>query len=508
MAGATLSTGARGVPTSWKRPGTFIEIVFGASANGAGGNTRTVLLLGNKTSAGSATADTEEVLLTSYNDAVTYFGEGSELALMTKAAFTLAPTATLKAIAVTTASGVAASGTLTVAVVATATGTLYLWIHGVEIQVPVISGDTVATQTTNITAAINAKSADLNVTATGNTGTGVITITCRHLGTRGNLIALRKKVVDITGSTYTLSGALLTGGTGTDTLTAALATAATSRHYYYALASVDTTALQAVQAQCDTMAGPLVGKRQQFVYASHASLGTATTQAEALNEERGQGIWAYQFETLPCVIAAAWTAKRSVAESQSYSVNLSLKNFDAVDLWPAVKPPPNEANYATDTTANSALDVGLTPLQVQAGSGHPYVVMSITTHSNDSSGNPDARTLTTNYVTVPDAFGDEFVAWFDSTFTDVKLKDDVTSGDDALPPNTTTPGFIKSLWQSKARERFESLGHIDNLDADYAAWSFNRASGAPQRCNATMPITPTPWLTQLSGQILQRTSGS
>lgn len=504
----TLSLGAAGVPLSMKRPGSYVQVVFGASPNGAGGNTRYVLLLGNKTTAGTATADTEEVLLTSAEDARTYFGEGSELHLMAKAAFQMAPAAALKAIAVTAASGgVAATGTITVANTATASGTATFWIHGVEIPVAIVVGDTVATQTTNITAAINAKSPDLLVTASGNTGTGVITITARHVGTRGNFITLRKKVADVGGSTYTLSGANLSGGTGTDTLTAALDTAARSRHHYYALASVDTTALQAVQTQLDTMAGPLVGKRQQAIYATHASLGTATTQAEALNEERMQGLWAYQFETPPCVIAAAWAAMRSVAESRSYSVELSLKNFDVVDLWPAVKPPPNEANYCTNSTANSALDVGLTPLQVQEGTGHPYVVLSITTHSNDSSGNPDTRTLTTNYVTVTDAVADEFEAWFSSTFPDTKLRDDVTSGDDALPPNTTTPGFVKSMWHSKTRELFENLGHIDNLDEDYESWAFNRASGNANRINATIPITPAAWFTQISARIEQRTPG-
>jgi phage tail sheath gpL-like len=506
---ATLSTGAAGVPISHKRPGSFVQILFGASANGAGGNTRYVLLLGNKTTAGSATVDTEEVLLTGVADAVTYFGEGSELHLMARAAFILAPGATIKAIAVTTATGVAASGTITVGTAATAAGTAYFWIHGVEIAVAVLSGDPVATISANVAAQINAKSSELNVTATSAIdGAGPnykVTITARHIGTRGNLIKLRKKIVDVGATTFTLSGATLASGTGDDSLTASLTTAATSRHYYYACAHVVTSQLQAIQTQLDTMAGPLVGKRQQAIYATHDTLGTATTQAEALNEERMQGLWANKFETLPCVIAAAWTAKRAVLESQSYSVNLSMKNMDAVDLWPAVMPPPNEADYITDSSANSALDVGLTPLQVRAGDAHPYVVMSITTHSNDSSGNPDTRTLTTNYVTVTDAFGDEFVAWFDSTFTDVKLRDDVTSGDDALPPNTTTPTFIKVGWHAKARELFENLGHIEDLDEDYESWAFNRASGAPNRCNATMGVTPAPWLTQMSARIEQRT---
>lgn len=494
-----------GVPISYKLPGARVRVLFGASPNGAGGATRNVLLLGNKTSAGTATADTEEVLLTSSDDAKTYFGPGSELHLMATAAFLKAPAATIKAIAVTEAAGSKATGTITVVGTASGNGTAYFYIHGVEIPVSVLSGDLIGAQATNIAAEINAKADLLNVSATA--ALGVVTITARHNGVRGNLIKIRKLIDStITGSTYTLSAATLTTGAGTDTLTAALATAATQRHYYYGLASVDTTAIQAVQTQCDTMAGPLVGRRQQFVWATHDTLGTATTQAEALNEERGQCLFANKFETLPCVIAACWTAMRSVHEGEELSVNLSSFNPDKVDLYPAVKAPPAEADWLTDSSANSALDVGLTPLQVRATDKHVFLPLSITTHSNDSSGNPDTRTLTTNYVTVPDAFADEFVTWLPTAFVGMKLRDDMTSGDDQLPPNCTTPGIIRSMWQDRARQLFDNAGHINSLDDDTPEWSFSLVSGNPNRVDAIMPITPSPWFTSVVGDIRQKTA--
>ena len=504
---STTSTGAAGVPLSMKLPGVYIQVLFGASPNGAGGGTRKVLLLGNKLATGSATADTEKIALTSAADAVTYFGEGSELALMATAAYTKAPAASLEAIAVTEPAGAKASATITVANAATGSGTATFYIHGVKISVSVLSGDALGTVAANINAEINAKSSLLNVTSA--VLAGVVTITARHNGTRGNLIKLRK-VIDatVTGSTFTLSAAALAGGAGVDALTTALAPAATARDHYYALASVDTTAVQAVQAQCDTMAGPLVGKRQVFVWASHDTLGTATTQVETVNEERGQCLWAYKFETLPCVIAAAWAAMRSVAESESISVNLSSFNPDLVDLWPVVQAPPSEGDWATDSAANSALDVGLTPLQVRQGDKHPYIPLSITTHSNDSSGNPDARTLTTNYVQVPDLFADTFAAWLPSTFVGMKLRSDQESGDDPLPPNVTTPGIVQAMWFDVARRDFENQGHINGLDDDGASWAFNLVSANPNRLNATIPITPAPWFTQASAQVRQQTPGS
>lgn len=500
----TISTGAAGVPISRKLPGVYLQVVFGASPNGAGGGTRKVLLLGNKTSSGSATVDVDKVLLTSVDDAVTYFGSGSELHLMAAAAFQMAPAATIEAIAVTEAAGTKGVMTITVANAATGSGTARFYIHGVEIAVAVLSGDSANTIATNINNEINAKGSQLNAVAT--VVAPVVTITARHNGTRGNLIKVRKTIdASITATTFTLSGSALSTGSGVDSLTAALAVAAATRSHYYALANVDTTAIQAVQTQCDTMAGPLVGKRQVFVWASHDTLGTATTQAEALNEERGQCLWAYNYETLPCVIAAAWTAMRSVAEADNISVNLSSFNPSAVDLWPAVKPPPSEGNWCTDTNANAALDVGLTPLQVREGDKHPFIPLSITTHSNDSLGNPDTRTLTTNYVQVPDLFADDLAAWVPSTFPNMKLRADQASGDDPLPPNVTTPGIVRAMWFDVARRDYENAGHINDLDTDGESWAFNLTSGAPSRLSATIPITPAPWFYALSGKIEQKT---
>jgi len=454
--------------------------------------------------------DSEEADFIDLDDARAKAGP-SELLLMAKAAWIKAPAARLKAIATTPPAGVAATGTINVSGSATGNGSVETVIHGVKISTAVFVANPVNTIAANIASDINAKSDDLLVTAVAAiNGAGPdwkVTVTARHVGTRGNLIRLRvKKDASITGTSFTASGSTLSGGTGDDSLTTALATASTQRHHYYALAHVVTTQLQAVQAQCDTMAGPLVGKRQQFIFGSVDTLGTLTTQVEALNEERGQVVWMKNGESLPCQMAAAWAAIRAVAEGSRVSVNLSaLLNPDVVDLWPAVVPPASDADFIKDSEAAAALDVGISPIQIRAGDKHPYVSLSITTHSNDASGNPDARTLTTNYVSVPDAFADEFAAWIPSTFRDVNLRDDALLGDDPLPENVTTPGIIKSMWKDEARRNWEKRGHINGLDVDYADWAFNIAAGNPNRCNATMPITPAPWFTQMSAKIAQRT---
>jgi len=68
---------------------------FGASPSGAGGGPRKILILANKTSAGSATADTEVFQVTTDDDAVTKAGEGSEFHLMAKTIRRMYPFATI-----------------------------------------------------------------------------------------------------------------------------------------------------------------------------------------------------------------------------------------------------------------------------------------------------------------------------------------------------------------------------------------------------------------------------
>src|SRR3989304_2118392 len=95
--------------TSNKVPGSYIDVVFGVGARSAGDAARRVLLIGNRTTAGSATVAVP-VLVPSVDDAITLFGSGSELHQMAKAAFAANPGVTLYARPVAESGGTAASG--------------------------------------------------------------------------------------------------------------------------------------------------------------------------------------------------------------------------------------------------------------------------------------------------------------------------------------------------------------------------------------------------------------
>lgn len=284
-------------------------------------------------------------------------------------------------------------------------------------------------------------------------------------------------------------------------LTNALATAATSLYDLIAVAHTDTTNLQLLQTHLTSQGAPLVGRGEQGIYCSTASLATSTTQWNALNEGLIQSIWHQNGEDLNIVVAAAWGATRAIAESANPAVNLSSFNMVVVDLYPVVHAPANQGLYTTDSQAAACLDAGGSPIQVTAD-GHAYVARSITTHSQDSSGNPDTRQLDTVNPTVSQMFIKDLSVQIPSQFQGKNLIDDPVESDDETPSTVTTPKRMQAFCSGIATT-WARFGWLDATQTklDLPAWYFSLAPSSPGRVNATMPIHPAQWLVQFSGQV-------
>jgi phage tail sheath gpL-like len=150
-----------------------------------------MLLIGqmNEAAAPGTAVEGTKYLVTSAEHAETLFGVGSELALMAAAVFANFPGAEVYALpAGDAASGVAATGTLTVSGTATAAGTIYLRVAGRLVTAGVAVGDDDEAVAASIEAALDAAAADLPVTA--GVAAAVVTCTARNKGTIGNQITL------------------------------------------------------------------------------------------------------------------------------------------------------------------------------------------------------------------------------------------------------------------------------------------------------------------------------
>ena len=129
------------IDSSYKVPGSFVAISLGAGARSPGTGAMKVLLVGNKSAAG--TGNVNQVYEVAGKDDVKLLaGQGSELHRMAIAIFKANPIASVS-IVIVTAAGTAATKTFTVAgTTASVDGAVEVWIAGERVIAPISIGDT------------------------------------------------------------------------------------------------------------------------------------------------------------------------------------------------------------------------------------------------------------------------------------------------------------------------------------------------------------------------------
>lgn len=472
-----------------KVPGSYIKVSLGVGARSAGDAPRKVLLYGNKLAGGTATVETIYSVLTT-DDANTLFGRGSELARMVAAALKENRNVDLSAIPITESAGTAATGTVTFTGAATAAGAITTTVCGVKAVAAVASGDSVTTVATAVAASINALP-DLPVTA-GNAA-GVVTLTARHKGPRGNDIPFRA-LSEAAGITATASGTKLASGATTDDPQNALDAAASVRFFYHVAPYgqvAQAAELTKFKAHVIAQADAAIGKREQFVLASRDTLANTTTLATGLNEARGSVAWSYNADVEPPMIAAAFASLRAKEESIDRAANLDGKQLLSVTIAP------NTADYPESSELVSALNNGITPLEPV--NGIHRIVRAVTSKSQDASGNPDYAVLDVAKVNVPDGIADDIdLGW--NQFEGFK------AGPDQDPPqplsNVLTPNGVKDFI-GEVLFAAEAAGQIENATQSFEETIVILASSPAGRFEATIPVDVIEGAHQLTGDVRQ-----
>ena len=471
------------IDTSIKLPGAFIQVSLGVGIRSPGAVPFRILLTGNKTSAGSA-ANGELKLLSGPDDAASYFGPGSELHLMAIACFKANPTATVYAIAITSA-GTAAAGTLVFgAGVATTAGTVEVWIRGERVLASVAVGDSVTVIGEAVEAAINART-DLPVTA--NNVAGTVTVTAKNTGPRGNRISMRSRVTGAAAVTHTPATGYLSAGATMDTPQAVLDSLASQRFHLIVSPHYTSTELAIYKSHVSTQAQPLNGQRQRFVACSPDTLAASITLSDAVNEKRGQICWLEDPDDTPAMIAAGFAG--AVAAKLSADRAAPLDGLVITGL----KSQYDIADVPLRTEQISALNNGLTPLGTVDGT--IVNVRSITSYHKDASSNPDYTVLDTHYVDVPDFIGDDIEGNFTSVFSGFKLGED---DEDGVPPGPkiATPNSVRDFIYS--RLALYDNDKLINVVATKGSLVVEKDTQANGRLNADVPCIPIPHFHQLA----------
>jgi phage tail sheath gpL-like len=417
-------------------------------------NAKKLLVCGQRLAAGTVAAAVPTPIFRA-TDSEGYFGAGSILDLMCKAAIKANPDVDLTAVAMDDAGGAtAATETLTIATTATSTGSFAVDVCDQELLIAVASGDTPTVQASALAAAINANTT-LPVTATP--VAGVVTFTSKNKGTVCNGIQLATRIVGPTGSTYTLSNAgsngYLSGGTGAAVPTTALNAAASTRYHDISVGLNDTTGATAARDYALAQGAAEVGLGEVAIHGVDDTVANLTTMATTLNGERS-------------LLAAlrnspSWTVQTGAAMGAvmaSETVPNRPYNYLVLN---GIKPPPVQSRWIK-SEQKALLANGITPLVVIPGE-KVAILRAESTRTKNAQAVTDMSESDITVIQAFDYVRDAMQAMFSTKYGRSRWADDDSDG--LLPADVATPDKVKqdligTLYQLEGAGIVENVGDL------------------------------------------------
>ncbi|PHQ72391.1 MAG: hypothetical protein COB93_00170 [Sneathiella sp.] len=381
---------------------------------GSGGTPYTqnkrLLLIGHMTETANAaaganvgTATKEQPYFLDEVNASGLFGSRSMLRQMADAARAIFPTGEIHAMAIDAPTGVAATGKITVGAITLGTqGSLYIYVDGERLSVGVNATDTNDTVATKITAAINAN-IDLSLVAVVNgTNSNEVDLTAHHVGAQGNDVSVE---LDYLGDEGPLSATLLTitvmsGGTGTPSLTDAFAGMGSEEFDTIVCYANDITSLGQVEDELGNISGRWSPTQQLYGHYITAKKGTVSNLI-AIIEPRNDGnasiIGLTGNPTPPWIVAteaAAWVA---LTTQGTPDISRPLQTLPLIKA----KPPKTNLDRHSIAERNSMIAAGVSTLHVRRD-GTMAIDRLVTTEKRNQWGTPDNtfRDLITRYQMV------------------------------------------------------------------------------------------------------------
>lgn len=305
-------------------PGTHVEINFAQGESSGASGTYGILLIGNKTSAGSATSATlygpdTSTQLTSQAECNALFGERSNIARMFRRAISVNQSTPIYAISAAESAGGNAAGSVAISNTATAAGTLRYWLADEFVDVAYASGDTPTVIGDALVVAINAKT---HWPATASNSSGTVTVTHVTKGPQGNWVRHQAAILT-TGTAVTVTptaATYFTSGSTAESWTSVLA-AIVARRFYYIVShdnnSGSSTNLTTLMTQVSSQALPITGIRQRVFAATPDSLANAITLATGQNNARFELIHLPESDVPPCELAAFAAAVYALEEAST-----------------------------------------------------------------------------------------------------------------------------------------------------------------------------------------------
>jgi len=402
-----------------KRPAVDSQIV---SANTTIDNTaQRILLVGQKVTAGSATAGTLVTDIQDDNSWDTLFGANSMLASMARNVRRYNKSTRMDAICLAdNASGVAATGAIAFTGPATSSGTLTVVVGSYvdnRYEVTVNATDTATIVAAAVATAVNA---DPKAPVTANAVTGTVTFTADNDGTPGNSIPIYATGV-ITGLGYTITG--MASGATDSSFTGIFDLISNMRYqtivwpYQSAISTIADELNTRWSAPFEVMDGvAIVGAVES--YANVSALGSAqNSQSVAIVAQEkttaSTRLVGSCMREIPYNHAAMIAGIRALRLTDGASISRFIISRDgSLDRWggmalaslpyfntpvPALEPM-NVADGFTNTEAANLEAVGVSVIGNNSTGTDVILGSMVTTYKTDVAGNPDTSFKYLNYV--------------------------------------------------------------------------------------------------------------
>lgn len=467
------------VPNTVRVPLFYAE--FDSSQAALGQTIERSLIVGQMTSAGTATAGTP-MLVTSLESARGLFGEGSMAARMVERYLANDGFPELWVLPLADAGGaVSATGTVTFVGTATANGTVSLYIGGRRVQATVATSDSVTTAAAALSNAVNAQ-VDLPVTASA--AVGVVTLSARNGGTVGNGIDLRLNYRGALGNEASPEGFTITldpmsGGAADPDLTTGLAVLGDEEYDYIVSPYTDSAALDAFDTLLDHVTGRWAPDRLLFGHVFAARAGTLSALSTFGNARNGPHVSVAGINGSP-------TPVEEIAAAVAGQAAGSLKAQPARPLQTlaltGVLAPAQADRFERDEREILLYD-GVATLRVGPGDV-VQIERLITTYQSNAQGDPDASWLDVQTSALNKVVVRRLRNLVTTRFGRCALADDGTP----LPEGSgmCTPGMVKAAMIAEYGE-MEALGWVENSAAFANAIIVERNITDPNRVDVLFP---------------------
>jgi phage tail sheath gpL-like len=344
------------------------------------------LLIGQKTSAGSASANSLHQV-TSADEVATLAGRGSVLHAQAKGWFKVNKETELWILVLEdNGAGVAAAWTFTVTGTATEDGTLSIYVGGELVEVAITSGDGQNTIAAAIEAALDLAE---DLIFTSGVATNVVTSTCRHAGSFANDLDIRLNYNgEETPAGVAVAIAQSVTGTTSPTLTTGIAALLDNWYHIWAHPYTDATSLTAIENELSDRFGPMRMIDGVAFTAKDDSFANLATLGNTRNSPHSVIMGNKDNPTPPWVNSAK--AAGLVAKYGSID---PARPFHTLPLTDSL--PPAESERLSNEQRNLLLYDGIATT-VEGPGGVMQLEGVITTYKENAAGSPDESYLYVN----------------------------------------------------------------------------------------------------------------